>query len=547
MVDLKSNKLKARLPRGLVDRAGAEIAATRCMMETIRKVYELYGFDPLETPAIEYTDALGKFLPDQERPNEGVFSFNDDDEQWLSLRYDLTAPLARYVAENFDTLPKPYRSYRAGYVYRNEKPGPGRFRQFMQFDADTVGSASMAADAEICMMAADTMEALGIPRGSYVVKVNNRKVLDGLLDEIGLGGDENAGKRLTVLRAIDKLDRLGYDGVRQLLGPGRKDESGDFTKGAELSEQQIAAILGFALPAESYMSTDSAHNPKNRPDQPIWRLANDPGSISDDRVHSVPGTPQQMFCDIATYVNRWRKLVGSSQTGNEGIEELLAINSLVRSAGYGTNRVEINASVVRGLEYYTGPVYEVELNLPITGDDGKPLRFGSVGGGGRYDGLVSRFRGEPVPATGFSIGVSRLLAALMHLGKIDAKPEPGPVIVTVLDRERIADYQRMAATLRAAGIRAELYLGAGKFGPQMKYADRRRSPCVVIQGSNEKARGEVQIKDLMAGAELAGLSKERDDYLRRQAEAQFAVREDRLVEAVREVLARQSLPPSANI
>ena len=544
MVDTKSNKLKARLPRGLVDLAGPEIAATRCMMETIRKVYELYGFEALETPAIEYTDALGKFLPDQERPNEGVFSFNDDDEQWLSLRYDLTAPLARYVAENFDALPKPYRSYRAGYVYRNEKPGPGRFRQFMQFDADTVGSASMAADAEICMMAADTMEALGVPRGSYVVKVNNRKVLDGLLDEIGLGGDENALKRLTVLRAIDKLDRLGHDGVRQLLGPGRKDESGDFTKGAELSERQIAAILGFAIPAESYISTDSAHDHNNRPDQPIWRLANDTGSISDDRLHSAPGTAQRMFCDIATYVNRWRKFVASSQTGNEGIEELLAINALVRSAGYGTNRVEINASVVRGLEYYTGPVYEVELSLPIVGDDGKPVRFGSVGGGGRYDGLVSRFRGEPVPATGFSIGVSRLLAALMHLGKVEAKPEPGPVIVTVLDRERIADYQRMAATLRAAGIRAELYLGAGKFGPQMKYADRRRSPCVVIQGSNEKERGEVQIKDLTVGAELAGLSKERDDYLRRQAQAQFAVREDRLVDAVRQVLARRSLPPS---
>ena len=152
------------------------------MIEKIRAVYELYGFEPVETPAIEYTDALGKFLPDQDRPNEGVFSFLDDDEQWLSLRYDLTAPLARYVAENFDTLPKPYRSYRVGNVFRNEKPGPGRFRQFMQFDADTVGSSSPAADAEMCMMAADTMEALGIPRGSYVVKVNNRKVLDGVLE-----------------------------------------------------------------------------------------------------------------------------------------------------------------------------------------------------------------------------------------------------------------------------------------------------------------------------------------------------------------------------
>src|ERR1700744_1318843 len=220
----KSNKLKARLPRGLEDRTPAEIAATRAMVAAIQEVYELYGFDPVETPFVEYTDALGKFLPDQDRPNEGVFSFQDDDEQWLSLRYDLTAPLARYVAENFDTLPKPYRSYRVGHVFRNEKPGPGRFRQFMQFDADTVGSASPAADAEMCMMAADAMEALGIPRGSYVVKVSNRKVLDGLMEVIGLGGDENAGKRLTVMRAIDKWDRLGREGVLLLMTKGRRDE-----------------------------------------------------------------------------------------------------------------------------------------------------------------------------------------------------------------------------------------------------------------------------------------------------------------------------------
>src|ERR1700748_3424218 len=239
----KPQKLRARLPRGLEDRGPAAINATRAMVEKIRAVYERYGFEPVETPAFEYTDALGKFLPDQDRPNEGVFSFQDDDEQWISLRYDLTAPLARYVAENFDALPKPYRSYRFGWVFRNEKPGPGRFRQFMQFDADTVGAATMAADAEMCMLAADTIEALGIPRGSYVVKVNNRKVLDGVMEAIGLGGDENAGKRLTVLRAIDKLDRLGIEGVKQLLGPGRKDESGDFTKGAGLELNQIDQIV----------------------------------------------------------------------------------------------------------------------------------------------------------------------------------------------------------------------------------------------------------------------------------------------------------------
>ena len=244
--------VKPRLPRGLADRGPAELRALARMLDVIRESYELYGFEPVETPFIEYTDALGKFLPDLDRPNEGVFSFQDDDEQWLSLRYDLTAPLARYVAENFEKLPKPYRSFRSGYVFRNEKPGPGRFRQFMQFDADTVGAASVAADAEICMMAADTFERLGFKRGDYVIKVNNRKILDGVMEAIGLGGDENAGRRLTVLRAIDKLDRLGVDGVRMLLGSGRKDESGDFTKGAGLTSEQITPLLRFMQFGEIY-------------------------------------------------------------------------------------------------------------------------------------------------------------------------------------------------------------------------------------------------------------------------------------------------------
>ena len=496
----KSNKLKARLPRGLGDRGPAEIAATRRMLETIRAVYERYGFEPVETPAIEYTDALGKFLLDQDRPNEGVFSFQDDDEQWLSLRYDLTAPLARYVAENFDALPKPYRSYREGFVFRNEKPGPGRFRQFMQFDADTVGSASPAADAEICMMAADTMEALGIPRGSYVVKVNNRKVLDGVLEAVGLGGEADAGKRLIVLRAVDKLDRLGIEGVKALLGPGRKDESGDFTKGAGL------------------------------------------GAIAIDRVLAAISVQAGDTDVVLTQLN-----LIASNLGEEGVSELRSIAELVRAAGYDDGRVKIDPSVVRGLEYYTGPVYEVELTFPVESEDGKAARFGSVAGGGRYDGLVARFRGEAVPATGFSIGVSRLTAALQHLDKIDTKPEPGPVVVTVFPDVPIAEYQRLVSWLRDAEyapgkkIRAELYLGSGKFGAQMKYADKRGSPCVVIQGGNEKEKGEVQIKDLILGAEIAGLSKDRDDYLKKQAEAQFAVKESELVEAVCKVLARNNV------
>jgi histidyl-tRNA synthetase len=487
----KSNKLKPRLPRGLIDRSPGEIAATRQMIEKIRAVYEVYGFEPVETPAIEYTDALGKFLPDQDRPNEGVFSFQDDDEQWLSLRYDLTAPLARYVAVNFDTLPKPYRSYRVGYVYRNEKPGPGRFREFMQFDADTVGSSSPAADAELCMMAADTMEALGIPRGSYVVKVSNRKVLDGLLETIGLSGENNANRRLNVLRAMDKVDRLGNHGVRQLLAGGRRDESGDFTKGVGLDAPSIETIMSVFEPVS----------------------------------------------DTAEKIAQIDLRLKNSQTGQEGRTELEEIWKLIAAAGYADGRIAIDPSVVRGLEYYTGPVFEVELTFPTDTKDGSP-RFGSVGGGGRYDGLISRFRSEPVPATGFSIGVSRLLAALEYLGKLDLTTERGPVVVTVFDQDRIADYQNMVAKLRNAGIRAELYLGQGKFGPQMKYADRRNSPCVVIQGSDEKARGEITIKDLIVGAELAKLEKGREQHLQKQAQAQRSVPEDKLVEAVREVLAR---------
>jgi histidyl-tRNA synthetase len=525
------------LPRGLVDRTPAEIAATRQMVETIREVYERYGFEPVETPAMEYTDALGKFLPDQDRPNEGVFSFQDDDEQWISLRYDLTAPLARYVAENFDTLPKPYRSYRNGYVYRNEKPGPGRFRQFMQFDADTVGSASPAADAEMCMMAADTMEALGIPRGHYVVKMNNRKVLDGIMEEMGLTGDENATRRLTVLRAIDKRDRLGDDGVRALLGEGRKDESGDFTKGAGLQDTTIDALLRFVTPAQNTIYSLPTKDADESRDDNYWIDA------SVLRLANPAPEGMRVYFDNEQLLNHWDGLFETSKTGREAISELRQIIAVGRAAGYGSKRLQIDPSVVRGLEYYTGPVYEVELLLDTKDEKGRPVRFGSVGGGGRYDGLVSRFRGEPVPATGFSIGVSRLQAALTMLGKIDTTPEFGPVVVVVMDRNEIASYQKFVATLRNAGIRAELYLGNPKnnLGVQFKYADRRNSPCVVIQGGDEKAKGEVQIKDLIIGAEIAGDTGNRDDYLQKQTQAQIACKESELVEKVREILQRHNV------
>jgi histidyl-tRNA synthetase len=474
---------EARLPKGLSDISAGEIRASEAMLGTIRRVFESYGFEPFDTPAIEYSDALGKFLPDQDRPNEGVFSFKDDDEQWLSLRYDLTAPLARYVAENYQRLPKPFRRYQVGPVWRNEKPGPGRFRQFTQFDADTVGASSVAADAELCMLAADTLEALGVPRGQYVVKVNNRKVLDGVLEQCGANSNK---QKLSILRAIDKLDRLGLGGVRALLGEGRKDESGDFTKGAGLDPKQIAPIMSMIDPDQS-----------------------------DDRN------------DLG---------VSRSASGEAGLAETEEIRRLVATAGY-SDRIKVDRTVVRGLEYYTGPVFEADLTAPITDDKGQPIRLGSVVSGGRYDGLIERFTGEKVPATGVSIGVSRLLFGLQRLGKFKESASQGPVIVLVLDRDRIADYQAMVQQLRGAGIRAELYLGDGGLKAQMKYADRRFAPCVVIQGGDEKAKGAVQVKDLILGATLAAIEA-RDDYLKKQAEAQALVPEDKLVETVRAVLAR---------
>jgi histidyl-tRNA synthetase len=469
-----------------------ELRATADMLAKIRDVFERYGFEPLDTPAIEYTDALGKFLPDQDRPNEGVFSFQDDDEQWLSLRYDLTAPLARYVAEKYQTLPKPFRRYQVGLVWRNEKPGPGRFRQFTQFDADTVGASSVAADAELCMLAADTLEALGVPRGEYEIKVSNRKLLDGVMEMIGVAGDQP--RKLKVLRAIDKLDRLGLDGVRQLLGAGRKDESGDFTPGAGLNPEQAQAVLFFAEGTGDGNSTDF-----------FERL---------DRLFAKNKT----------------------ETGKQGLEELVRLFDLIKATPNGP-RILPDPSVVRGLEYYTGPVFEAELFAPIKDEKGQTIRLGSVVSGGRYDGLVERFTGEKVPATGISIGVSRLLFGLQRLGQYKESATQGPVVVLVLDRDRIADYQKMVQSLRAANIRAELYLGEGGLKAQMKYADKRGSPCVVIQGGDEKAKGEVQIKDLVLGATLTSIEN-RDDYLKKQAEAQFAVPEADLVKAVRQVLSR---------
>ncbi len=509
----KPPRPRAATPRGFRDYFGAEVTERAEMLEAIARVYRAYGFDALESSAVETVEALGKFLPDVDRPNEGVFAWEDEHEGWLALRYDLTAPLARVYAQHRNDLPTPYRRYAMGPVWRNEKPGPGRFRQFYQCDADTVGAPSVAADAEICAMLAEALEAVGIPRGDYVIRVNNRKVLNGVLEVAGLldpaDPEKHAEKRGIVLRAIDKLDRLGIEGVRALLGEGRKDESGDFTEGAGLSGRQISRFMDF-LDANTQISATR--------DLELQAL--------DGRDDINPNMTVIAYLD---------DVVADSSVGKAGIAELREIASLLSAQGFGPDRIVIDPSVVRGLGYYTGPVFEAELTFEIEDEKGRPRQFGSVAGGGRYDDLVKRFTGQAVPATGISIGVDRLLAALRAKGRIGEGTARGPVVVTVMDRERMAEYQAMAAELRAAGIRAEVYLGNPKnFGNQLKYADRRASPVAVIQGTQEQARGVVQVKDLIRGAEIAETATVEEWKAR---PTQVEVPREGLVAAVREMLA----------
>ena len=492
MADKPARRPRAENPKGFRDYFGADVSERKAMLDRVAEVYHAHGFDPLETPAVETVEALGKFLPDVDRPNEGVFAWEEDSD-WLALRYDLTAPLARVAAQFRNDLPSPYRRYAMGPVWRNEKPGPGRYRQFYQCDADTVGAATVAADAEICAMLANALEAVGIPRGDYLVRVNNRKVLNGVMEAAGVLDPADPtrfeAERGIVLRAIDKLDRLGTDGVRALLGEGRRDASGDVTKGAGLSDDQADIVLGFVA------------------------------------AKGATG---------AATVARLRDLIGASAIGAEGVAELETIATLLDAQGFGADRIVIDPAVVRGLGYYTGPVFEADLTFEILDDKGRKQQFGSVAGGGRYDDLVRRFTGQTVPATGVSIGVDRLLAALRAKGRLGGDAA-GPVVVTVMDRDRMADYMAMAADLRTAGIRAEVYLGNPKnFGNQMKYADRRASPVAVIQGSDEAARGVVVLKDLILGAQVAQ-NASLEEWKARPAQVEVP-RAD-LVQAVRTMLA----------
>ena len=483
--DKKQNRPKAITPKGFRDYFGSEVTERNQMLQRIAEIYQSYGFEALESSAVETVEALGKFLPDVDQPNEGVFAWQEDNQDWLALRYDLTAPLARIYAQYRNELPTPYRRYSMGPVWRNEKPGPGRFRQFYQCDADTVGSASIAADSEICMLLSDTLQNVGIPEGDYIIKANNRKVLNGVLESVNI---QETPKKEAILRTIDKFDNVGESGIRQLLGKGRLDASGAYIDGVGLSDSEADIVLEFL---------------------------------------TSKGT------NIETTLRNLKNLIGSSEIGLEGVNELETMAELFEAGGYGSNKISIDPSVVRGLGYYTGPVYEAELTFEIFDEKGRERQFGSVSGGGRYDDLVKRFTGQTVPATGVSIGVDRLLAALKEKGRIQASGL-GPVVVTVMDRDRISDYQEIVTELRNAGIRAEVYLGNPKnFGNQLKYADNRGAPAAVIEGTEEREIGMIQIKDLILGKKL---SEEATLEEWKDRPSQFTVRREELVQKIREIL-----------
>jgi len=482
----KVRRPRPRLARGFRDVFGADLVARYKMIETIRKVYELYGFMPLETPTVEFADMLGKFIQETGLPDEGVFSFKADQPEWIALRYDLTAPLSRYVAQHKD-LPRPFRRYQVGSAFRIEKPGPGRFREFVQLDIDTVGSASMAADAEICCVLCDAFDALGLD-GMYVVRVGNRRVLNGVLEAAGVDTKSDGGITSTrVMRCIDKYERLGLRRIVELLKQGRMDESGDFTEGAGLTEAQTEVVTEYL---------------------------------------NASGDTRRGVCEAL------RPIVGESQEGRSGVEELTEIDEFLTAAGYDERKVVFDPTIVRGLTYYTGPVYEASL----VGENG---RFSSsIAGGGRYDNLIERFTGQKVPATGASIGPDRLLELLKRLGRV-SESVLAPVLVTQMDVGRAKDYQAITFELRRAGIPAELYLGRGAIGKQLKYADQRNIPLAVIAGEDEFASNAVSIKDLRRGREVASEVAERSEWLKRE-QTQETVPRGELIERIVELLARYS-------
>ena len=435
MTNDKKNKPSKELPLGFIDRQEKELLVRDFIISNIKEIMIKYGFQYLETPSFEYSDSIGKFLPDKDRPDQGVFSFQDE-KKWLSLRYDLTAPLARYVAKNYLEIPKPFKRYQLGTVWRNEKPGPGRFREFLQFDADFVGTNNLQADVELCVMISEILEKCGLSKSEYMIKISSRKITEALFKKINIIDDN---QKLIALRALDKIDRLGWEGVKQLLGEGRKDKSGDFTKGANLSKKNIEII---------------------------------------------------------------EKEINNNSPEAEDLEEMKKIFS-----DYKFRNFEINPAIIRGLEYYTGPIFEVSLKFDVKNSKGQVIQFGSIGGGGRYDNLVNNFGNLKAPATGISIGLDRLVYVLMQKKEFKVK-QSKPVVICIFDKSAMKEYINLQTLLRTAGISAEIYPGEGKLKKQMEYANKIKSPAVILYGENEIKLGKPTLRDLESGNEKSIETKE---------------------------------------
>jgi len=457
----KINKPKAQLPKGFRDSTEENIDIRNQVIAIIRNECEKFGFKNIETPALEYTEALGKFLPDVDRPSGGVFSFQDEDDQWISMRYDLTAPLARYVAENYQFIPKPFKRYQVGSVWRNEKPGPGRYREFIQFDADAIGISNNYVDAELCVMVAKIFLELGFTAKEYKVKYSSRVIWEDLFKKINLDEIQIPA----VLRAVDKLDRLGIDGVKELLLEGRQDKSGDFMQGVNLKDSQANEILEF--------------------------ISNK--TIKDDQLNS-----------FEEYLQNYKELP-----------------------------FEFDPTVVRGLEYYTGLVFEVELTAKILNDKGKEVIFGSVAGGGRYDKLIARFGKEDVPATGISIGVDRLVYAIEQFDKISSNKKPLIIIANLISDE-ISTYLNIADQLRLEGFACEIFYGSNNLSKQLKYCDKRGASAVVIIGEDELKNNTISIKNLTVGKEMSKNIDSREEWKELKA-GQFTINKDDLINEIKKI------------
>ncbi len=438
----KENKLIPGLPSGFEDRWNKTLILKKRLLKVIENNFIKYGFDPLETPSFEIAENIGSFLAeDDSNPMSDVFSFNDGEKN-ITLRYDLSSPLARFVAQNNQELPSIYKRYAIQNVFRNEKSGNARFREFTQADCDIVGNVNPAqANAELCNLVASTLIECGLKKDQFIINVSNRKIIQGLIQDLKIP----ANKEIKVMRAIDKLDKpdFGIKGVEDLLKKERKDKSGAVTKGADLNDDQVSKILNFL------------------------------------KIKDLKKLKQD-FKNTLT---------------QEGIKELENLFEVLDFGNY-SELVKTNFTIVRGLAYYDGFCIETNLNFKTTNSKGKEIDIGSVCSGGQYNKLISRFKGVDIPGTGVSIGVDRLLFAMSQINQVQLDNQK-PVIVCVMDEKYLKNYYEILDILRKNNINSEIFLDSKKnLGKQLTYANKRGCPIAVICGENEFKDNKITLKNL---------------------------------------------------